>query len=196
MGDSFLLAIRRHQVLPNTSAVLCQAPWYRHKGKRKGKNSNRLCIYQRNSLPLRNKCLGEDWRELPGLSDFLDPALSKVPGPLSTWIPSLKNDLGDVSAVQHDGNNPSAISRMGNIRAMPGDGCSWASYGLGRGGLMRLQSFCWQPATSQLWVHVSAWSSPWNTLGTDGAPELEVQARQRNLPKLSLSKAIKPRGGT
>lgn len=108
MGDSFLLTMRRHQVLPKTNAVLHQAPWYRHKGKRKGKNSKRLCIHQKNSHSLRNKCLGEGWGELPGVSDFLDPAISKVPGPLSTVmntsIPSLKNDLGDVSAMQHGGN--------------------------------------------------------------------------------------------
>lgn len=203
MGDSFLLTVRRHQVLPKTNAVLHQAPWYRHKGKRKGKNSKRLCIHQKNSHSLRNKCLGEGWGELPGVSDFLDPAISKVPGPLSTVmntsIPSLKMTWVMFLLCSMVGTDPSTISRMGSSRAMPGDGCSWGNYGLGRGGLMRLQSQRWQLGTSQLWVRVRAWSSPWNSLAHTALQSWSAGMAQ-SLPKLplrsQLSLEVVPRYGT
>lgn len=200
MGDSFLLTIRRHQVLPKTNVVLHQAPWYRYKGKMKGKNSKRLCMYQKNSHSLRNECLGDGWGESPGLSDFLDPSISKVQGPLSTvmnfWIPSLKNDLGDVSAMQHGGSRSLRYLQNGKQQSHA------------RGWLLLSQLWSGQRWANEVAITVlTAWHfpavnpcicmvQPLEHTGTHGPSGLEVQAWQQSLPKLPLSKAIEPKGGT
>lgn len=84
MGDSFLLAIRRCQVLPKTNTVLCQ-PWVWTQRQEEREEQQ-----QAGPVPEKFTCSQEQVlrRGLGGIARplRLDPALSKVPGPLSTGV--------------------------------------------------------------------------------------------------------------
>lgn len=92
------------------------------------------------------------------------------------------------------GTDPSAISRMGSSRAMPRlllsllrPGQRWADE------VVIILLTAWHFPTVSPCICME---QPLEYTGTDGTSELEVQAWQQNLPKLSLGKAIEPRAGT
>lgn len=90
--------------------------------------------------------------------------------------------------------DPSAISRMGSSAATPGYDCTWANYGLMRGGLMRLWTLCWQLDSFQGTSRRVCVARPLQRVDPDGLSELptplvsspkglQVQAQPQNLPE-------------